>query len=311
MSRLEIRLLGQFEISQANTLSQLQLTSACQRLFAYLLLNTGKLCRREVLMEVFWRENTPERARSCLNSAVFRLRRELEASGLKSANYLLTMETGEIGFNWECDYWLDVQIFEQQLSPILRKPVSDMEAEEVAQIERLLALYRGELLDGIYDDWLLIERERLRLMYLNALTQLMNYYAHGGALEKGMGFARTILKEDPLREDIHRILMRLYLADGQRPLAVQQYRTCVAILDRELGVPPMAETDQLYQQIVNPSAQLTLATNMLSIHPEMEQHLQTAVHNLEQAHSHLIEAANLMARLMYVNKSYGDHSFVK
>ena len=134
MSKLEIRLLGQLEISQTNALSQLQLTSACQRLLAYLLINHGKMCRREVLMDVFWRDSTPERARRCLNSALWRLRRELETVGNKDSKYILTTDTGEIGFNWACDYWLDVQTFEQKVSPTVCKAVTDVEVEEVAQV---------------------------------------------------------------------------------------------------------------------------------------------------------------------------------
>ena len=165
----------------------------------------------------------------------------------------------------------------------------------------MLVLYRGDLLEGVYDDWTLIERERVRILYLNALTQLMNYHANVGNFEKGMTFARAILKEDPLREDTHRTLMRLYLSSGQRALAVQQYRTCATILERELGVPPMEESQQLYRQIVAPTlSQATSGTDTTAVPPETEHHLRTVVRNLEQAHTHLKQAAHVMANLMHV-----------
>lgn len=307
MSTLQIRLLGQLEISQSDALSQLRLSSACQKIMAYLLLHTGKMCRREVLMDVFWQDNSPERARSCLNSAVWRLRRELENCGLGGANYLLSVDSVEIGFNWECDYWLDVQTFEQSLSPTLRKPLADVRPEEAAQAERVLALYRGELLEGIYEDWALIERERLRTIYMNALMYLMNYYANCSAFDKSLEFAKAILTEDPLREDIHRNVMRLYVSVGQRALAVQHYRACAASLESELGIGPMEETQQLYRQILDsPAAQQTITFDAQPVHPDMEQHLRTIMRNLDQAHAHLKQAAHLLSRLVHLQGQYSE-----
>jgi DNA-binding SARP family transcriptional activator len=302
MSKVEIKLFGRFEIFTTDGSPQLELTRACQKLFAYLLLNPGKLCRREVLMEVFWGENSPERARSCLNSALWRLRRELSACGVVGTNYLLTTDTGEVGFNWACDYSLDVQVFKQKVTPFLGKVGVNMTSVEVAQLESSLALYRGELLDGIYDDWALVEREQLRLMYINALTQLMNYYTNSNTFEKSLEFARAILKEDPLREDIHRAMMRLYMATGQRALGMHQYRTCAAILDSELGIPPMEETQLLYRQLLDPTpVQSVTISGMRQTYHEMEQQLQMIARNLDQAYALLRQAAHLMTHHTQAN----------
>lgn len=296
MDKVEIKLFGRFEIVTTDGSSQLELTRACQKLFAYLLLNPGRLCRREVLMEVFWGENSPERARSCLNSALWRLRRELSGCGVIGTDYLLTTDIGEIGFNWSCDYWLDVQMFKKSVTPLLDKAVVNLADEEVLQLERSLALYRGELLDGIYDDWTLVEREQLRLMYINALTQLMNYYTHYNAFEKSLEFARAILKEDPLREDIHRAMMRLYNSTGQRTLGVQQYRVCAAILDNELGILPMEETQLLYHQMLDSSPiPLGALRGLQHSSSGIEQHLQTIARNLDQVYLLLRQTAQLMS----------------
>ena len=58
-----------------------------------------------------------------------------------------------------------------------------------------------------------------------------------------------ILDLDPLREEIHREMMRLYYRNGQRAQALRQYDTCSNILEQELGVPPMEETQMLRVQI--------------------------------------------------------------
>ena len=302
MSALEIRLLGNLEILQKDALSQPKLTSACQRLLAYLLLNTGKMCRREEIMNVFWQDYAPQSARRCLNSALWRLRREIEPIGIKGAEVVVSTDAGEIGFNWECNFWLDVQLFERWLIPILRKPPDEATAGEAAQVEQSLALYRGDLLEGVYDDWALIERERLHFLHLRALTFLMDYYASNGVFERSMEYARTIIKIDPLREDTHRNLMRFHLSLGQRALAVEQYRICANILDRELGVSPMKETERLYQEILNPSYKQEAQTvDRQPVLLDAEQQLRTLLRNLNHAQTLLNQTTQLLSRIAHSN----------
>src|SRR5258707_667895 len=54
---------------------------------------------------------------------------------------------------------------------------------------------------------------------------------------------------DPLHEPAHRQLIRAYAAGGDRSAALEQYRECVRVLDRELGVRPLDETTALYHAI--------------------------------------------------------------
>ena len=72
-------------------------------------------------------------------------------------------------------------------------------------------------------------------MYLTALYHLMNYYAAQSSFGDALRCGRLILLSDPLREHIHRDLMRLYAANGQRSQAIQQYHTCAEVLRAELG----------------------------------------------------------------------------
>lgn len=120
----------------------------------------------------------------------------------------------------------------------------------VENLEEILALYQGDLMEGFYADWVIRERERLRLMYLKGLIFLLNYFEHSSQWEKGLTCGQKILDLDPLREDIHRKMMRFYLENGQRAQAIQQYRTCFLVLKTELGIQPMPETQMVYQQVL-------------------------------------------------------------
>ena len=205
-------------------------------------------------MDVFWVDHSPDRARSSLTTALWRLRQLLEPHDVRPGTYLSARNTGEVGFNWDSNHSLDTASFEQHIYPLLRKPVSDLGEDDIREIEGVLTLYRGELLEGMYEDWALRERERFRSLHLNCLTRLMECYAGRRNFEQSIALAHEILRRDPVREEIHRALMRIYLESGQRTLAMRQYVRCRELLDQELGVSPLEETQLLYQQIIAPSA---------------------------------------------------------
>src|SRR2546426_5960671 len=89
------------------------------------------------------------------------------------------------------------------------------------------------------------------MLYLVALARLMQHHSAAGELDDALACGRRVLELDPLREDVHRDLMRLYVKSGRRALAIQQYETCQAILARELDITPMVETRALHGEIVN------------------------------------------------------------
>ena len=176
MSALQISLFGGVRIFHDGQPSPVKVTHTTQALLAYLLLQRHRSHCRVVLAGVLWGEHSEERARSCLSTALWRLRYALEPEGIPRGTYLVTMPTGEVGFNRESDYWLDVAVFEAQAGRVLARPVQVMEAADAVELEHALPLYAGDLLEGFYDDWALREQERLRGLYLNSLAQLMRYY---------------------------------------------------------------------------------------------------------------------------------------
>jgi len=247
---LQMSLLGSMRVTHGPTTIDAKPTRTVQALLAYLVLNRHRYHPREVLAGLFWGEHSEDRARSCLNTTLYRLRHTLEPAGVPQGTYLISTSTGEVAFNCQSDHWLDVEDFEERTSRIMRRPVAAMDVTEASELANVLELYRGDLLEGFYDDWALRDRERLRLIYLGALARLMSYHKQTGAYEASLAYGRRILEHDPLREEVHRELMGLYAANGQRPLAVRQYEACCEILATELGISPMEETQALYSQIL-------------------------------------------------------------
>ena len=249
METLQISLFGHVSVVHPQANGPLKLSRSTQAFFAYLLLQQTSV-PRDILMDVFWQDHSPDRARSSLTTALWRLRHLLEPEGVTPGTYIVSGQIGEVGFNWDSSHLLDTESFEQHIYPLLRKPIADLTTRDIEHIEQVLTLYTGDLLEGMYEDWALRERERFRSLHLNCLTRLMECYAGRKNYERSIALAREILRRDPVREEIHRALMRIYLECGQRTLAMRQYVQCRDLLSQELDVLPLDETIALYNRIV-------------------------------------------------------------
>ena len=292
METLQITLFGHVNVVHPHVNGPLKLSRSTQAFFAYLLLQQTPV-PRDVLMDVFWVDHSPDRARSSLTTALWRLRQLLEPDDVTPGTYLVTGSMGEVGFNWDSGHFLDTKSFEQHISPLLRKPNVELRDHDIEQIEQVLTLYRGDLLEGMYEDWALRERERFRSLHLNCLTRLMEFYAGRKDYERSIGLAREILRRDPMREEIHRALMRLYMESGQRTLAMSQYVQCRDLLSQELGVLPLQETMVLYQQILASSqADAQKASGQPS-----SQEIAQLVDELHLVRHSIIEAARALERI--------------
>jgi len=282
---MRIYLFGDLRVFRsAEERSDIRLTHALQALLAFLLIHRHHLHVRETLIELFWADHDVERARSCLNTALWRLRRALESGGVAPGTYLTASSEGKVGFNDHSDYWLDIEEFECQSHTALAKPVTALSQDDVAYLQGALQLYTRDLLEGFYDDWVLRERERLRLMYLNGLAHLMHYYKEQRVFETSAHYAQQILGLDPLREEVHRELMTLYVDSQQRTLALQQYEKCRAVLAEELGVTPMAETQALYQRIKTDPADAPGSTTAAGdLPPDVQRQLLSTLQATAQA----------------------------
>jgi DNA-binding SARP family transcriptional activator len=244
MALLRIQLLGAVRVFHADQTYGARLTQTLQPLLAWLVLNRKKTHAREALMELFWGELREDRARRCLSTALWRLKQTLEPEGVEPGAYLVSTAT-TVGFNNDSDHWLDVAAFEEGVGLLRRLGHKTADAHDWLRVEGAIEHYTGDLLEGFYEDWAIRERERLRLLYLDSLATLMAHYSQADAHDDALRCGQQILDLDPLREDIHRELIRLHLQRSHRAGALRQYEQCRAVLDEELGIEPMEETRAL------------------------------------------------------------------
>ena len=219
-------------------------------LLCYLLLNRHHPHHRERLAALFWSEYATTISRKYLRNALWRLRHALQSVGAPVDEYLLISDDS-VSFVSSSRYWLDVEVFETTITRYQDLSRQESTPEQAAHLEEAVDLYVGDLLEGVYEDWCLYDRERLSLLHLNALSKLIVFHELNGTCERGLAYGERILARDHTREKVHRQMMRLYGLLGDRNAALAQYKRCVQVLREELGIPPMEETKLLYKRMVH------------------------------------------------------------
>jgi DNA-binding SARP family transcriptional activator len=249
MSVLYIYLFGKFDAYYGElALSGLDGGKA-QELLCYLLLNRDRPHSREVLAELLWNNSSSAQSKAYLRKALWQLQSAFDAQAERLSERVLLVESDWVQLNPAADLYLDVAAFERAFLQSQGVRGRELDSRTAQILQAAVDLYRGDLLEGWYQDWCIHERERLRHLYLAMLDKLMGYCEVCGDFEAGLIYGSRILQCDRARERTHRRLMRLRHLAGDRTGALRQYERCVAALDEELGVEPSRRTIGLYQQI--------------------------------------------------------------
>ena len=213
-------------------------TQKSRGLFAYLALNHGRSHSRSTLVGRFWGDSPESVARKNLRTDIWRIRAVLEPRGVEPGSCLAICQD-EVALNDAGHHWLDIQEFEARLE---EAGPADPDPRAARLLRAAVELYRGDLLDGMYDEWCIFERERLRLRYLEALERLIRHHLARGEWTDAAAYGQRLLAHDALREHVHRAVIRCHLALGDRAAALRQFETCARLLRQELEVEPGAET---------------------------------------------------------------------
>jgi len=243
MARLEICLLGGFELGREGRILDPLPLRAARSLFAYLVLNRERAHTRDLLAGTLWPDFDESRARRRLSQALWQIRTTV---GDENDRYLIgTPDT--IRFNPDADFALDVEEFERLLE---EAPKAESRNDETEALEAAVDLYRGDLLAGFYDDWLLHDQDRLHSRFLSALERLTELAQSHGDFEGALVMSRRLAQEDEFDEESHRRVMRLAVLLGRHNEAIRQFEECRRILAEELGSTPSAETVELYEATI-------------------------------------------------------------
>lgn len=201
-------------------------------LLAYLALHPTPQDRRTVA-EALWPDSDPDEARTNLRRHLHYLKQALPDP--EAGTWVLT-DGSRVGLDRDADLWVDACAFE--------------EAAARGDVERAAALYTGHLMVGHDDEWLLVERERLRAVLLGVLLELAERHLGAGRGPEALAVLDRLLREDPLREDAVRLAMRVRYGAGDRAGALAVYERFSELLANELRVEPMEQTRALFEALV-------------------------------------------------------------
>lgn len=248
MSHLTVRLLGPPQIALAGRPIAVD-TRKATALLAYLAV-TRRPQSRDVLAALLWEEYDQAAARAAL-------RRTLSTLKTALAGQFLEIEREAVALPDQPGLEVDVARFRDLLMAVHGHEHGETPCPAcVRRLEEAAALAAGDFMAGFslrdsesFEGWQLAQDDEVRRDLAAALDGMARGQVAAGHTDLAVAALRRRLALDPLHEPAHQQLMLLYHQSGRRSLALRQYRECVAVLDRDLAVPPMEETTRLYQSI--------------------------------------------------------------
>jgi len=230
----QITLLGGFELRIGEDLVHLPLNG--QRVLAFLALQERPI-RRARVAGTLWYDSSDDLAAASLRSALWKVRRS-DAGLIHSSRDELALAPGA---------QVDVHRLLRAARRMVREETS-LPTEAWFEPDLLFA----DLLPGWYDDWVLLEQERLRQLRTHALERLAGALAAEGRYGEAVDAALAVVHAEPLRESAHRALIAIHLQEGNRMEALRQYRKLEALLLAELGVEPLPDIREMLAEVLAP-----------------------------------------------------------
>ena len=252
LTDLTIKVLGPAEIYRDQSkpfAADAWTTRRARDIFCYIATRKHRRVAKDVLIEAFWGEEEIETIEKNFHPTISHIRKALNSRQQLKQNFIVFRD-GAYQLNPEFTYSIDSEEF---LAAIAAAETAKREKDDGAlreNLERAYALYRGEFLDGSYEDW----AEEQRHFYREQFSRVLNGLAKQAVAEKqwtaALKFADEILAIDPYREDLHRLVMKV-LAAQSKPAAVKKhYEDMQTLLKQELGMDPSAETKRLYKDLM-------------------------------------------------------------
>lgn len=228
-------------------------------LLAYLV-TTERLHDRAELAALFWPESDTKRARGALRYTLSVIKKE-------QLGEFLIVNRQQIGINSEASWEADVGQMRCLFAAVL--PSNEPKPNDVAQLEKGVALYQAEFLAGFsledcpdFNDWAYQQRELLQREFTAALKRLVTIYHERQQWDVAITYAHRWLNLNPLHEPAHCQLMTLYAAASEWTAVENQYHSLSDLLTSELGSHPQPETVSLYKALMSQRAQPVVTSQL-------------------------------------------------
>jgi DNA-binding SARP family transcriptional activator/tetratricopeptide (TPR) repeat protein len=241
---LHVSLLGEQAITDDRGGGVRARSSRAVVLVAFLVVHAGTSQARQRIAGLFWPESTDAQALTNLRRELHHLRQVLgdEPSLEVTSRALCWRDTKTCR--------VDVRVFDIERKAALAAVAAGDNDRILRHATAAIAAYRGELLPGVYDDWLLDARSQLERQCADLCDVACAARVRTGDLSGAVEAARCRIQLQPLEEVGYRTLMELQAELGDRAGAVSTYHHCASVLERDLGVAPDPSTRRAFQRLM-------------------------------------------------------------
>jgi DNA-binding SARP family transcriptional activator/tetratricopeptide (TPR) repeat protein len=250
---LEITLLGNQRVAAGGQPLD-ALSPRTLGLLGHLVVHAGSPQLRSHVAAIFWPDSTDAQARTNLRRELHQLRR-----ALPDGDRFMTIDTSSLCWRPDAECEIDVAEFEAAAAEADRAEREGDQAVFRAAGSRAVRAYGGDLMPAFYDDWVLVERERLHRTCVALLDRLVTALADDGDTPAAIELARRRVGLEPLEESGYRTLMELQARSGDRAAALRTFHRCASVLERDLGVAPSAETVAAHRLLLGGSVEMSPA----------------------------------------------------
>jgi DNA-binding SARP family transcriptional activator len=253
---LTIRALGQPEVfrdPEKPFAPDAWTTRRARDIFCYIATSKQRRVSKDALIEAFWPGEDPAAIEKNFHPTISHIRKAHNSRQSLKQNFILFRD-GAYQLNSELSYSIDTEDLERLIADAESAKREKDTQKFRESLEAAYELYRGEFMSGVYDEW----AEERRGFYAEQFVRVLSALAKLAFSEKrwagALKYAQEVLKVDPFREDIHRVIMKVLAAQSKPAAVKKQFEDLSATLSKELGIEPTAETRRLFKELMRSEA---------------------------------------------------------
>ncbi|MFN2500814.1 MAG: tetratricopeptide repeat protein [Pyrinomonadaceae bacterium] len=223
-------------------------TRRARDIFCYIATRKHRRVPKEVLIEAFWGDEDLQSIEKNFHPTISHIRKALNSRQSFKQNFVVFRD-GAYQLNPEYTYSIDVEKF-TDLIAAAEVAKRDSDGENLrANLEGAYSVYRGDFMEGTYEDWAEEQRHFYRDQYLRILNGLAKLSVLDKRWSDALKYANEVLAIDPYREDLHRLAMKVLAAQSKTSAVKNHFKNMEELLKNELGIEPSPETRRVFSEL--------------------------------------------------------------
>jgi LuxR family maltose regulon positive regulatory protein len=252
LTDLTVKVLGPAEIFRDASMpfaADAWTTRRARDIFCYIATRKNRRVAKDILIEAFWGDEDPATIEKNFHPTISHIRKALNSRQPLKQNFIVFRD-GAYQLNPQFTYRIDSEEFMDRIAAAEASKKEKDDAGLRQNLEAAYELYRGDFLEGSYDDW----AEEQRHFYQEQFSRVLNGLAKIAVAEKqwnaALKYSSEILRLDPYREDLHRLTLKVLSAQGKPAAVKKHYEDMQRVLKDELGIEPSIETVNLFKELM-------------------------------------------------------------